>query len=305
MSSDVTSQRRSPCPPAPSEPTPVGLVAGWGRYPIVVAQALRCQGHEVFCLGIKGHADPALAELVDDMHWVGLGKLGAAIRYFRRAGVRRATMAGKIHKVVLFERFAWLRHLPDWRCVRTFWPHLVARRKDRKDDTLLIAVVEAFAEDGITFGPATDYAPELLVKHGLLTRRGPSAAQRKDIAFGWEIAKEMGRLDIGQSVVVKDMAVIAVEAIEGTDLCIQRAGQLCPVGGFTVVKTAKPQQDMRFDVPTIGLGTVRNMHAAGGRVLAVEAGRTIIIDQSEVLRFADDNAMAIVALDAAGLLAAA
>ena len=135
--------------------------------------------------------------------------------------------------------------------------------------------------EGIRFAPPTDYAPELLVKAGQLTRRGPTAWQQKDIEFGWQMAKEMGRLDIGQSVAVKDQAVLAVEAVEGTDECIRRAGALCRAGGFTVVKVAKPQQDMRFDVPTIGLGTLETMHAAGGKVLAVEAGRTIFLDQDD------------------------
>ena len=157
------------------------------------------------------------------------------------------------------------------------------------------AIVEEFASEGIHFAPATDYAPELLVSEGQLTRRGPTAWQQKDIEFGWRIAKEMGRLDIGQSVAVKDQAVLAVEAVEGTDECIRRAGGLCRAGGFTVVKVAKPQQDMRFDVPTIGLGTLETLHAAGGKLLAVEAGRTVFLDQDAVVEFADRHAMVIVA----------
>jgi hypothetical protein len=136
------------------------------------------------------------------------------------------------------------------------------------------------------------------VKHGFLTRRRPTDAQWKDIRFGWEIAKEMGRLDIGQSVIVNDLAVIAVEAIEGTDRAILRAGELCRRGGFTLVKVAKPQQDMRFDVPTIGCQTIKTLHEAGGRVLAVEAGRTIILDEPEVVELADRLGIAIVAVKA-------
>jgi len=273
-----------------------GLVAGWGRYPLLVAQALSTQGYETYCLGIKDHADPSLADLCDDFQWVGLAKLGAAIRYFRRHGVTNATMAGKVHKTRLFQRGAWIRHLPDWRCVRTFYPHFIARRKDRQDDTLLGAIVQAFEEDGIRFGPATDYVPELLVKPGCMTERSPNGAQQKDIEFGWRLAKEIGRLDIGQSVAVKDRAPLAIEAIEGTDECIRRAGTLCQTGGFTVVKVAKPQQDMRFDVPTIGLGTLETMLAAGARVLAVEAGRTIIIDEPHVVEFANRHKLIVVAL---------
>jgi hypothetical protein len=293
----------SPAPahgPARPEPEWVGLLAGWGRYPLVVAEALKARGHRVACLGLKQHADSRLAQLCDDFSWLGLGKLGFAIRYFQRLGVRRATMAGKVHKVVLYQPWLWLRHAPDWTCIRTFYPHFVATRKDRKDDTLLGAVVAAFAQGGIEFGPATDYAPELLVQYGVLTRRAPSRGQQKDIEFGWRLAKELGRLDVGQSVAVKDRAALAVEAIEGTDQCIRRAGELCASGEFVVVKVAKPQQDMRFDVPTIGRGTLETMVAAGARVLAIEAGRTIMIDQTEALQFADRHKLSIVALEADG-----
>lgn len=274
----------------------VGLIAGWGRYPIVVAEALRRQHRRVICLGFQQHADPSLRSLCDAYTEVGVAKLGAAIRYFRRHKITTATMAGKIQKTLLFQKLYWLKHVPDWRCVRAFAPHFITMSKDRKDDTLLGSVVEAFAEDGIIISPATDFVPELLVKPGLLTRRRPSAREQKDIEFGWRVAKELGRLDVGQSVAVKGRAVIALEAVEGTDQCIRRAGELCPAGGFTVVKVAKPQQDMRFDVPTIGLGTMQSLVAAGARVLAVEADKTILIDEAEVVDFADRHQLTIVAL---------
>ncbi len=275
----------------------VGLVAGWGRYPILVAEALKQSGHRVCCLGIKDHADPALAAICDDFDWLGLARMGKAIRYFSRQDVQLATMAGKVHKLLLFQRGAFFKHLPDWTAVKTFYPHFISTRQDRRDDTLLGAVVNRFAQSGITIAPATDFVPELLVSAGQLTRRGATPAQLKDIAFGWNLAKEMGRLDVGQSVIVKDRAAIAIEAIEGTDQCIRRAGELCPKGEFTLVKVAKPKQDMRFDVPTIGLWTVENLHAAGGRVLAIEAGRTIIVDQAKVVEFADRHKLVIVALE--------
>lgn len=277
-------------------PSKIGLVAGWGRYPIVVAESLRDQGYQVFTLGIKDHADRVLVDCSHDYHEVGLGKLGAAIRYFRRSGVQQATMAGKIHKTRLFHKFVILKHFPDWRCFRTFYPHWIARTKDRKDDTLLTAVVDAFSQDGIQFAPATDFVPELLVKSGELTNNAPSKAQWKDIEFGWRLAKEMGRLDVGQSVAVKGRAVLAVEAVEGTDECIRRAGRLCPQGGFTVVKVAKPQQDMRFDVPTIGIDTMRSLVDAGASVLAVEAGMTIVVDQQDAIEFARRNKLTVVAV---------
>jgi DUF1009 family protein len=277
-----------------------GLLAGWGRYPIVVAEQLRNQGYRVCCAGIKGHADPRLAEICTDFEWFGVARLGAIIRYYRRHDVQQVTMAGKIHKHRLIERWAWFRHLPDFRTWKRFAQHFLTAKQDRKDDTLLMAVVEEFAQDNITFVPATDYVPELLVKYGQLTRRAPTALERKDIEFGWTLAKEMGRLDIGQSVAIRGLATLAVEAIEGTDKCIERAGQLCKAAGFTIVKVAKPQQDMRFDVPTIGRGTLETMFAAGASCLAIEAGRTILLDQAEVIDFADRHRLAIVALTADG-----
>lgn len=279
------------------EPRRIGLIAGWGRYPLVVAEALVASGAEVYCLGIKDHADPAIAQVCNGFDWIGLGQIGRVIRYFRAHGVSQATMAGKVHKVMLFRRFAWFHHLPDWRGLLTYYPHFISRRKSKQDDSLLGAIVDAFQSAGITMKPATDFVPELLVKLACLTDRQPSAAERKDIEFGWRLAKEIGRLDVGQSVAVKDRSPLAVEAIEGTDDCIRRAGQLCKAGGFTVVKVAKPQQDMRFDVPTIGLGTLETMAAAGARVLALEAGRTIIIDQPRVVEFANRSKMVVVALE--------
>ena len=186
--------------------------------------------------------------------------------------------------------------MPDWRAVRRFAPMFWSHSKDCKDDTLLTELIAEFALDGIDFRPPTDFLPEVLVKYGQLTNRRLSQIQKKDIEFGWKLAKEMGRLDVGQSVAVKDGAVIAVEAIEGTDQCIRRAGELCAGGGFTVVKVAKPRQDMRFDVPTIGQRTLESIVQAGGRVLAVEADKTIIVNESEVIDFANRHRLVIVAL---------
>ena len=276
-------------------PHRIGLLAGWGRYPIVVAEALKRQGHQVFCLGIKGHADQSLRKICNDFTWVGLAKLGLAIRYFQRVGVSTATMAGKIHKVLIYQKWSWLRHLPDLRFLSTFYPHFITLQSDRRDDTLLGAFVRAFADRGITMAPATDYVPELLVRSGFLAGRPPKSREEKDIEFGWEMAKRMGELDIGQSICVKDRAVLAVEAIEGTDASIERAGSLCPSGGFVVVKVAKPQQDMRFDVPTVGLGTLRTMAAAGARLLALEAGRSVLLDQPEFVHFAKHQRITVIA----------
>lgn len=275
----------------------VGLLAAWGRFPVLVAEALRRQNYHVSCIGVADHADPVLREICHDFEWIGWGSLGGAIRYFQRRGVRQATMAGKFHKVLLYQPRLWVHHLPDWKFIRTFYHFIVTHQRDRKDDTLLGTLADAFEQEGVSFRPATDFAPELLVKPGQIAGRPPSSSQQKDIAFGWEIAKQMGSLDIGQSICVKNQAVLAVEAIEGTDACILRAGDLCKQGGFTIVKVAKPQQDMRFDVPTVGVRTLRTMLAAGAKVLAIEGGRTILLDDEEFRHFATYHKLTVVAID--------
>ncbi|MEQ9406796.1 MAG: UDP-2,3-diacylglucosamine diphosphatase LpxI [Fuerstiella sp.] len=277
------------------KPTRLGLLAGGGRFPVQFVQAAQKAGHSVFGLGVLGMATEELADVCDDFRFLPLARLGKAIRLFRKANVQRIVMAGKIEKTVLFHPFRWLRLMPDWRTLHMWFRYASA---NKKDDTILLAVIREFERDGFQFDSALSYAPELLVKHGFLTSRKPSALQWRDIQFGWELAREMGRLDVGQTVVVNDTAVIAVEAIEGTDLCIRRAGELCRRGGFTVVKVAKPQQDMRFDVPTVGIETIKNMHEAGGRVLAIEADMTIIINPKEVTDLADKFGIAVVAVNA-------
>jgi DUF1009 family protein len=281
--------------PRPAEAARLGLLAGAGEFPIAFARAAQAAGHSVYALGVAGMASEELADVCDDFRFAPLAKIGKAIRLFKRAGVERIVMAGKIEKTVLFHPFRWLRLMPDLRTLHMWYRYA---RENKKDDTILLAVIREFERDNLKFDSALEYCPELLVKHGFLTHRKPSSSQWKDIQFGWEMAREMGRLDIGQTVVVNDTAVIAVEAIEGTDKCIRRAGQLCRRGGFTVVKVAKPQQDMRFDVPTIGVDTIKTMHDAGGRVLAIEAGMTIILNPEEVAEVADRFGIAIVAVNA-------
>jgi len=276
----------------------VGLLAGAGRFPISFAEAARDQGHHVYGVGVMGMAPPELREICHSYVEAPLARVGRAISLFKKARIERVVMAGKIEKTVLFQPFRILRLMPDWRTIH-MW--LCYAQRDRKDDTLLLAVIREFERDNIYFDSALDYCPELLVKHGFLTKRKPSDAQWRDIRFGWELAKEMGRLDVGQSVIVHDMAVIAVEAIEGTDRAIRRSAELCRRGGFTVVKVAKPKQDMRFDVPTIGLQTIKTMHESGGRVLAIESDKTIILDEPDVIELADKLGIAIVAVSAVEL----
>ncbi len=273
-----------------------GLIAGWGEFPMRVVEVLRQRGAEVYCVGIVGHADPALQSMCDGFMWGAIARTGAHMRFFRKHGVAVATMAGKIFKSLIFQRNLMLRNLPDWTFLRFFYESLVLRRKDCKDDTLLMSAVRMYQHHGIEMAAATDLVPEILVPPGPLGGRRPTAAEWTDIEFGWRLAKEMGRLDIGQTVAVKNRAVLAVEAVEGTDACIRRAGPLCPSGGFAVVKVAKPQQDMRFDVPTIGIETLRSIQAVGGSVLAVEAERTIILNPAEVAAFAAKHRLAVLAV---------
>ncbi len=282
-------------------PRKIGLLAGWGQYPVQVARRLQQSGFDVYCLGVVGHFDQEIAQYCRQVKPIGLCRFGAAIRFFRRHEVKHATMAGKIFKTKLLEPMACWKHLPDLTSLRYFYHHFISGRKNRNDDALLSTVTQAFLDNGISFLPATAFVPELLVKEGLLTLRPITQHHWKDIAYGWKLAKEMGRLDIGQSIAVKGRAVLAVEAIEGTDECIRRAGQLCPAGGFSIVKVAKPDQDMRFDVPTVGLGTIQTMRAVGARVLAIESQKTIILNQDEMIAFANGCGISIIAVTEASL----
>lgn len=275
----------------------IGIVAGWGNYPIEVAQVLRRSGARVVTVAIRNHASPTLESHSDEIRAFNVGKLGAHQRFFKSHGVSKVVLAGKIFKDrVLFSRWRWLAAVPDWRCVVTFLPHFIFRRKDQRDDSLLNAIAQSYEQIGMTIVPGTLYAKHLLAEEGLLTEAEPNFAVQKDIEFGWKIAKMMGSLDIGQSITVCDQNVFAVEAIEGTDACIRRTKDLCKKGGFTLVKVAKPQQDERFDLPTVGPLTVQAVADAGGKAIAIEQGRTILIDREDTLRLANQLGIAIVAL---------
>jgi DUF1009 family protein len=272
--------------------TPIGLLAGAGRFPVAFAQKARECGTPVVCIGVKGMADPALRKICTEFHWLNRFSLGFVIRTLRNGGVHQWTMAGKFHKHILFRPWFWLRLLPDWQAAK-FW--LSRRRQDNKDDSLLLGLIDEFRISGLECVSALDLCPELLVTKGNLTRRAPTAAEECGIVFGWTLAREMGRLDVGQSVMVRNRAVLAVEAIEGTDLAIRRAGDLCGGSAFVVVKVAKPRQDMRFDVPTVGVQTIESMNDAGAKVLAIEAGKTIVLDAEETIMKADRYGICIVA----------
>jgi DUF1009 family protein len=267
----------------------VGIVAGGGRLPFEIARGARAAGRRVVAVALDGLADPALGAAVDAITWVAPGELGALLDALRASDAREAVLAGTVSKAQLYTAGERLR-------LDARGAAFLAALRDRSDDGILRALGALIESEGTAIVAQTAYASALLAPAGVLGAVAPSDAQRADVAFGWPIAKAIGRLDVGQTLVVKQRAVLAVEAIEGTDLAIHRAGELCRAGGFVVVKVAKPQQDMRFDVPTVGCGTVETIHKAGGRVLAVEAGKTILLDEADTIALADRYGLTIVAL---------
>ena len=264
----------------------IGLIAGNGNFPIAFARAAKEKGIQVVAVAHEGETMPELAEWVDAIFWIKVGQLGKLIKIFQEQGVKDVLMAGGIKKTRLFGN-----GIPDLRGMA-----LLAKLINKKDDSLLRAVARELESEGITVRESTLYLDNIIPSPGLLTKRKPSKNELQDIEFGWQMAKEIGRLDIGQTVVVKDQAVLAVEAIEGTDEAIRRGGLLCGHGAV-VVKVCKPQQDLRFDLPAIGVNTITTMVHVKASCLAVEAGKTIIIDRENVIAEADRADIAIMAIE--------
>lgn len=267
----------------------IGLIAGSGRFPVLFAETARRRGVEVVAVAHRGETDPELAQAVDAITWVHPGQLDALIDALKQAGVTRTVMVGGIAKPKLFHEFQ-----PDARALA-----VIARVGVLRDDVLLRALAAELETEGILVVESTLYLDEIMPRPGVLTRRQPTAEELEDIAFGFVVAKAIGRFDIGQSVVVRGKTVVAVEGIEGTDATIRRAGSLVN-GDITVVKACKPTQDLRFDLPAIGPDTIRVIADARGRALAVEAGRTIVLDRAEMLALADAAGITVVAVDASG-----
>jgi DUF1009 family protein len=274
-------------------PTPLGLIAGEGEFPKLVAHGARRSGRPVAIVALRGCADPGLRELADSFRWRGIVQLGRWIRALKRAGCREVVMAGRVRKSTMFAGprwLQWLQYLPDLTSIRVWY----FGARDKRNDTLLRAVADEMERQGLTLVDSTQYCPEALVEEGVLTPFDPPAGVREDADFAWPLIKQIASMDIGQSIAVKEREVIAVEAIEGTDKLIERAGQLCPQGGWTLVKVAKPNQDMRFDVPTIGPQTIENLHAAKARALVVEAGKTILLERERALELAGRYRIAVI-----------
>lgn len=271
---------------------PLGLIAGQGRLPFLVADGARAAGRSVVCVGMRDQAEETLREHVDQFHWVPVARPGQWIRWLRRWGASETIMVGRVAKRNIYTPFRLLQYLPDWRAFRVWYGRL--RGRDKRNDTLLCALADELATGGIVLQDSVTYCRDHLADEGVMTRQQPPTSVREDIDFGWEIVKRMGDLDIGQAIAVKEREVIAVEAIEGTDEMIERAGRLCRSGGWTLIKTAKPDQDMRFDVPTIGQGTMENLKRHKAACVVVEAGRTLIVDKPETLALAQRHHITVV-----------
>ncbi len=266
----------------------IGLIAGSGRFPILWAQSAKSKGVEVVCFAIKGNTSPKIRRFVDRIFWFNVYDFSSLLEAIRGSGVRKMVMAGQINPFSIFDPRMFL----DLE-IKT----LLEKIKDRRADTVFTAVIQRIEQEGVEFIPSTSFMDAYMARVGTLTRSAPEDEQWQDVYFGRDIAQRMGDLDIGQTVVVKNRTVLAVEAFEGTNRCIMRAGLLVP--GAVVVKMSKPRQDLRFDVPVVGMRTIKVMALARASVLAVEAGKTIILDKERVVRSADRLGIKVVAVQGA------
>jgi DUF1009 family protein len=269
-------------------PAPIGLIAGNGTFPFLVLRAARQAGHDVVVVAIKGEASPELEPLAHQLGgtaftWIALGQLGKCLTTFGKAGVSRAVMAGQVKHVKLFGGV-----LPDFTLLK-----VLGRLQSQNTDSLIAAVADVLEEHGITLIDSTALLPEFVAKPGVLSRTSPSAEMDRDFEYGRRIADAIAGLDVGQTIVVKDRAVVAVEAMEGTDAIVARAGALAGPG-TRVIKVAKPRQDMRFDVPVVGVATITAMQAAGADALSIDAGKTLIVDGEAFIRAADAAGIVVV-----------
>jgi DUF1009 family protein len=268
---------------------PLGLIAGNGRFPFLAAAGARRAGRRVVAVAIREETAPELEPEVDELHWIGLGQLGRGIEILHEAGVREAVMAGQVKHRQIFSGV-----VPDLKMLG-----VLARLAFQNTDSLIGAVADALAREGITLLPSVAFLGDQLATVGPMTRRRPDREERRDVEYGEKVARALAGMDLGQTAVVKQRAAVALEAMEGTDETIRRAGRIAGPG-TTVVKVAKPRQDMRFDVPVVGAGTLLAMREAGSRVLALDAGKTLVIDRRDFLAQADSEGVAVLGLDPAG-----
>ncbi|MBC7797613.1 MAG: UDP-2,3-diacylglucosamine diphosphatase LpxI [Pyrinomonadaceae bacterium] len=262
-----------------------GLIAGNGKFPFLVIEGAKRAGQKLVVVAIKGETDANIETVADKVLWVSIGQLGKMIGFFKRENVTRAIMAGQVKHVQLFSG-----SLPDLRMLK-----MLFNLKQRNTDALIGAIADELAKDNITLIDSTHFIKDQLAANGVLSRRKPDERERGNIEYGLRIAGEIARLDLGQTVVVRGNACVAIEAMEGTDATIIRAGTLAR-GKLTVVKVAKPNQDMRFDVPVVGVPTINAMLEAGASCLCVTADKTLIFDKAEMLALADANKIAVIAV---------
>jgi DUF1009 family protein len=255
-----------------------GLIAGNGQFPFLVLEGAKKSGAELAVVAIKEEADPRINDIASNITWVGIGQLGKMISFFAKNGVTKAMMAGQVKHVQLFSGA-----IPDVRMLKMLW-----NLPRRNTDALIGGVADEMGKEGIELIDSTHFLADNLADEGVLTKRKPSDIELENITYGLHIATELGRLDLGQTVVVRANACVAIEAMEGTDATIKRAGELAN-GRLTVVKVAKPNQDMRFDVPVVGIPTIETMIKAGATCLSVTAGKTLMFDKQELLALADKN----------------
>ena len=261
----------------------IGLIAGSGQFPVLFSRAAVDKGFSVYTAAYVNEADQELIGLSQKIEWLHLGQIKRLIRFFKQNDVNRAVMIGAVRKTRLFTDVK-----PDLKAIS-----IIAGMRHTHDDAIMRAFADSLENEGIKIEPSTLLLPELLATKGIWSNRKPSRSEKKDIALGFSIAREIGRLDIGQSVVVGGGSILAVEAIDGTDATIKRGGQLGK-GEAVLVKVCKPNQDFRFDVPSVGVKTIETMSQCGVRVLAIEAGRTVVFDRVEMIRAANENDIAII-----------
>lgn len=261
-----------------------GLIAGNGKFPFMVVEGARQSGVPLVVAAIREETDPQMDQLAERVKWVGIGQLGRMIRFFKEEGVEKAIMAGQVKHVQIFSRA-----VPDARMLK-----VLLKLPRRNTDALIGAIAAELKSEGIELVDSTCFLQDSLPKSGTITRREPSRQEREDIEYGLEIAREIARLDLGQTILVRGQACVAIEAMEGTDETIRRAGQLVN-GRLTVVKVAKPDQDMRFDVPIIGLNTIETLRACNVTAMSIAADKTLIFDRDETISAADQNRIAIIA----------
>ena len=264
----------------------LGILAGAGKLPVECARAAQQLGYEVYAVGLLADSDPQIAQFAKNYQFISVAQLEAILNYLKQNQIQQVTMIGKVTKELLFNGAV----VPDARMLQ-----LIMSLPDRKDDTIMMAFVRELVKAGIQTFDQTALIRKLMPRRGTITQREPTDQERKDMDFGFRIAKELGRLDIGQTVVVKNRAVMALEAIEGTDACIERGGLLAH-GGAVVTKVSKPQQDNRFDVPTVGYRTIEQMAKVGATALAIEAGKTLLVERAQMVALADAKGISIVAM---------